>query len=202
MMTQSYGLTPSRYDLMFAIECQRQTWVPQKDVRELLGVRGPTVSRMVTALVRQGYLVRRRDPDDGRRRQITMTRLGRQSLRCAFNHIVKSGYMGDVTDRAVSDGADFSPASAEETTARVEKMLSLLEALQNNLGDTSRFQHDDAGERPPAIDHPIPIPFHDENGNWPGDDAPLFVWIAENLPLPRFPVEHRPPVRLWNALGG
>jgi DNA-binding MarR family transcriptional regulator len=184
MMTRSYGLTPSRYDLMLAIDCQRQKWVPQKDVRELMGVRGPTVSRMVTALVRRGYLVRRRDPDDGRRRQITITRFGRQALGCAFDHIVKSGYMREVTERAVSDAEDFSPASAERVSARVEQMMSLLGALQNNLGDTSRFQHDDAGGRPPAIEYPIPIPFHDENGNWPGDDAPLFVWIAENLPLP------------------
>ena len=56
MMTRAYGLTPARFDLMLALECQRQKWVPHKDLRELLGVRSPTVSRMVTALVRKGLL--------------------------------------------------------------------------------------------------------------------------------------------------
>ena len=185
MMTRSYGLTPSRFDLMQAISCQRQTWLPQKDLRELLGVRGPTVSRMVTALVLRGFLERRRDPDDGRRRQLRITRLGRMSLGCAFTHLVKTGYMREVTAHAVSDQEDFTPVTESKATASLERAMALLEKLQSNLGDMSRFRHGDDGRRPDAIEHPIFIPDHDEEGNWPGDDAPLYVWVAENLPLPR-----------------
>jgi DNA-binding MarR family transcriptional regulator len=185
IMTRSYGLTPSRFDLMRAVECQRQKWVPHRDVRELLGVRGPTVSRMVTALERKGYLMRRRDPTDARRSQIGITPVGRRALGCAVAHIVKSGYMREVTGRALSDYEDFGRATKKETARCLEEMMTLLEALQCNLGDTSRFRHADDGTRPPAIEHPIFQPDHDEDGNWPGDDPPVYVWIAENLPLAR-----------------
>jgi DNA-binding MarR family transcriptional regulator len=184
IMTRGYGLTPSRFDLMRAIECQRQKWVPHRDVRELLGVRGPTVSRMVTALVERGYLVRRRDPEDARRSQIGLTRLGRRALCCAFRHIVKSGYMREVTGRALSDYEDFGRADDAETARCVGQMMALLDSLRRNLGDTSRFEHADDGTRPLPIEHPIFEPDHDEKGNWPGDDPPLYVWIAANLPLP------------------
>jgi DNA-binding MarR family transcriptional regulator len=183
-MTRGYGLTPSRFDLMRAIECQRQTWVPHRDVRELLGVRGPTVSRMVKALVERGYLVRRRDPEDARRSQIGLTRTGRRALCCAFRHIVKSGYMREVTGRALSDHEDFGRASNALTARCYADMMELLESLRRNLGDTSRFQQPDDGSRPLPIEHPIFEPDHDEQGNWPGDDPPLYDWIANNLPLP------------------
>jgi DNA-binding MarR family transcriptional regulator len=183
IVTRSYGLTPSRFDLMHAIDCQRQEWVPHRDVRELLGVRGPTVSRMVTALVEKGYLVRRRDPKDARRRQIAITPEGRAALRDALQNLVKSGFMREVTGRALSDHEDFGRASDAYRDRCVAEMMSLLEALGRNLGDSSRFEHDDSGERPAPIAHPIFLPDHDEQGNWPGDDAPLYVWIAKNVPL-------------------
>ncbi|MDB4993876.1 MAG: hypothetical protein JWM74_1308, partial [Myxococcaceae bacterium] len=59
MVTEAYGLTPARFALMRAIDCQRQEWVAHRDVYELLGVRGPTVSRMVGKLEDRGYLERR-----------------------------------------------------------------------------------------------------------------------------------------------
>jgi hypothetical protein len=64
-------------------------------------------------------------------------------------------------------------------------MRVLLDALQCNLGDTSRFVHDDDGRRSPPIEHPILQPQQDEEGNWPGDDPPVYAWIPDNLPLPR-----------------
>jgi DNA-binding MarR family transcriptional regulator len=170
---------------MRAIECQRQAWVQHKDVRELLGVCSATVSRMAKALVKRGFLERREDPEDARRRQYRLTRLGRTALGCAVTHIVKSGYMLKVTRRALSDYEDFCPATEADACARVAELMSLLETLQRNFGDASRFVHSDDGRRPPAIEQPIFEPDHDEKGNWPGDDEPLYVWIAHNLPLPR-----------------
>jgi hypothetical protein len=92
--------------------------------------------------------------------------------------------MHDVTARAVSAAEDFTPALPEEADECLEKAMTLLEKLQSNLGDMSRFQHGDDGRRPPAIEHPIFEPDHDEWGNWPGEDPPVYFWIAENLPLP------------------
>src|SRR4029079_126169 len=100
-------------------------------------------------------LVRRRDPKDARRSQIGITPMGRRALGCAARHIVKSGYMRVVTGRALSDYEDFGRATKKETARCVKEMTTLLEALQCNLGDTSRFRHDDDGMRPPAIEHPI-----------------------------------------------
>ena len=184
MMTRPYGLTPSRFDLMHAIECQRQPWLPHQDLCEILGVTHPTVSKMVKALVRIGYLETREDPDDARKTQIRITKRGRKALRCAFTHIVKSGYMRRVTARAVSDHIDYSPATAKEAAACVKQVMAYLETLKRNLGDTSRFEHDEAGGRPPPILHPIFQSDRDEDGNWPGDDAGLYFWIGENLPIP------------------
>ncbi|MDB4995317.1 MAG: MarR family [Myxococcaceae bacterium] len=183
-MTRPYGLTPSRFDLMRAIECQRQKWIQHKDVHELLGVCGPTVTRMAGSLVEKGFLERRDDPEDARRTQYRLTRLGRTALGCAVTHIVKSGYILKVSRRAVSDYEDFFPATEKEARRRLDEMMALLETLQRNLGDASRFVHSDDGRRPPAIEQPIFQADHDEKGNWPGDDPPLYVWIAENLPLP------------------
>jgi DNA-binding MarR family transcriptional regulator len=185
MMTRSYGLTPSRFDLMHAIECQRQAWLPHQDLCEILGVTHPTVSKMVKALMRRGFVEKRPDPEDGRKRQIKLTRLGRTVLCCAHKHIVRSGYMRHVTARAVSDDTDYTILPEAEAAKCVEQMMTLLEALKRNLGDTSRFLHDDAGGRPPAIEHPIFEPDRDEKGNWPGDDPGLYFWIGENLPLPK-----------------
>jgi DNA-binding MarR family transcriptional regulator len=184
MMTSCYGLTPARFDLMRAIECQRRKWLPLSDVRALLGVSGPTVSRMVKALVKRGYLERRRDPEDGRRRQVHITDLGRRALGCAVQHIVKSGYMREVTGRVVSDYTDFGRATKAERALALEQMMALLHTAQANLGDTSRFEHDDRGHRPPPIDLTISNSDRDEQGNWPGDDPAVYAWIIENLPVP------------------
>ncbi len=170
---------------MHAIECQRQKWLAHQDLCEILGVTHPTVSKMVKALVRIGYLDKRVDPEDARKRQIRITKLGWQALRCAFKHIVKSGYMRGVTARAVSDAVDYTPATPARAKKCVKEMMVFLETLKRNLGDTSRFEHDDAGGRPPPIPHPIFESDRDEEGNWPGDDPALYFWIGENLPLPK-----------------
>jgi DNA-binding MarR family transcriptional regulator len=185
MMTRPYGLTPSRFDLMHATECQRQPWLPLQDLCEILGVTGPTVSKMVKALVRRGFVEKRPDPEDARKRQIKLTKLGRKALCCAFTHIVKSGYMRKITARAVSDYEDYGRAPAAEAAKCVKQMMTLLETLKRNLGDTSRFEHDEAGGKPPAIEHPIFLSDRDEQGNWPGDYPGLYFWIERNLPLPK-----------------
>ncbi len=61
----------------------------------------------------------------------------------------------------------------------------MLDTLQSNLGDTSRFVHDDDGRRPPPVKPPILEPAQDEDGSWLGDDPPVYAWIPDNLPLPR-----------------
>ena len=39
-LMERWGLTPARFDMLFAIRCERQFWFPQRKLRELLGVSG------------------------------------------------------------------------------------------------------------------------------------------------------------------
>ena len=183
LILRSYGLTPSRYDLMMAIACQRQGFVPHADVVTLMGVRGPVISRMVSALVQRGLVVRRRDPRDGRRRLIGITRLGYLALRCAFKRVVRSGFIAKVTLRAITDAPDFAPEEPERAAQLVEQMTDALQTIQNNLDDTSSFRHGD-GKRPRPVDVERNRPRPGMEKDWPGDDQPLCDWIRENLPLP------------------
>jgi len=183
LMLRSYGLTPSRYDLMMAIAGQRQGFVPHADVVTIMGVRGPVISRMVSALVQRGFLVRKRDPLDRRRRLIGITRLGYFALRCAFKRVVRSGFISKVTLRAITDGPDCAPETPGRAAQLVKRMIDGLEALRNNLDDRSLFRHHD-GKRPTPIDAAYLRPPPETERFWPGDDQPLCEWIRENLPLP------------------
>jgi hypothetical protein len=93
--------------------------------------------------------------------------------------------MRKITGRALSDSPDACQASEAQVARSVAKAAGVLETLLCNLGDMSRFEHREDGERPPPIAYPIFRSPQDEKGNWPGDDPPLYVWIEKNLPLPR-----------------
>ncbi len=62
----AFGVTPARFDLMFAL--RENGWHLQSELRRILGVAGPTVSRMVKSLEKLGLVLKERAVHDRRER--------------------------------------------------------------------------------------------------------------------------------------
>lgn len=76
-----FGLTPARYDMLYAIWKNRATW--QADLWRLFDVSRTTVSRMLAALERLGLI--HRSPGSGRHsRMLHLTEKGKTLMREAF----------------------------------------------------------------------------------------------------------------------
>ena len=167
MMTRRFGLTPSRFRLMFAIKCERQVWYSQQRLRDLLGVAASTLSRMIDALVKRGFLRRRIDPEDRRYRQLRLTLFGKRALGCAFRSFVKSGFADYVFGRALTDSCDGEIASDEARAAALGSLANVLYETRYNLGNDARFAYDEL--RQPT---PVGIMVHDPRDQcvWEGDD--------------------------------
>ena len=93
-----YGLTPARFDLLYAIQGKhhflRQREPPsmwQSTLRRALGVTAPTVSRMVRSLEELGLVRRRRDHVDTRQRVVELTQEGYALLRRTMHRLMGSG---------------------------------------------------------------------------------------------------------------
>jgi DNA-binding MarR family transcriptional regulator len=173
MMTRKFGLTPSRFQLMFAIKCERQAWYSQRTLRDLLGVAASTLSRMIDALVKRGFLRRRRKPGDRRRNELRLTLFGKRALGCAYRSFVKSGFADYVFGRALTDSFDGDIVSDEERAAALGSAANVLRILRLNLGNDARFDYDDTGCQP----RPVGRIVHDPEVRWVWESA------AEQLPI-------------------
>jgi len=69
------GLTPTQADIL-ALLAQRPEGARLAQVAAHLGVRGPTASDAVAALVRKGLVARKADPDDARAVRLVLTAAG------------------------------------------------------------------------------------------------------------------------------
>ena len=83
-------LTPARFDMMRVIEAHKHGLL-QRNVQELLGVSAKTVSRMLQALERLGFIVRKRVSRDSRRLRVWLTPLGSEIFGAARKRYVESG---------------------------------------------------------------------------------------------------------------
>ena len=72
---EAVGLTPTQADIL-ALLARRPEGVRLALVAAHLGVRGPTASDAVTALVRKGLVARKADPEDGRAVRLVLTQAG------------------------------------------------------------------------------------------------------------------------------
>jgi DNA-binding MarR family transcriptional regulator len=173
-MLQPLGLTPSRYELMFAIKCQRQIWYPQRELLDLLGIAASTLSRMIDALVDCGYLLRRRDPEDGRRNQLRLTLNGRRAVAYAFRAFVKSGAAEYVFGRGLTDSLDGSIASFERRKEALFEAEGPLHTIHLNFGKEAYFDYAGASQ-PRPIGHIDVDPTIDL---WENDEPPILKLLA------------------------
>ena len=90
-LVRAYGITPARYDMLFAIDDAPGGSLLQSALRPRLGVTAPTISKMLSSLedlglVRRAVLVR-----DRRERVVELTAKGKQCLVLAEYELVTSG---------------------------------------------------------------------------------------------------------------
>lgn len=76
---EEFDLTPTQTQILARLVHQGPARVSR--VAEEIGVRQPTATGAVTALVRKGLVERRRDPDDARATQLLPTRKGQNMAR-------------------------------------------------------------------------------------------------------------------------
>jgi DNA-binding MarR family transcriptional regulator len=154
-----FGLTPSRFHMLFAIHCERLTWFPQKALRVLLGVSAQTISRMIQSLMKSGLLLKRVMVDDRRRRELAFTEECKEVMRRAVGEIVLGGLGTHVAGRALTDQG--WPASLQTRRAAVAEADELFNRLRHGLLDNAFFSYDpENGEPEPALPKFLPA-YHD-----------------------------------------
>ena len=92
-VTEPFGLTPARYDMMCAVKRWQTYGMPQKVLVHTLGVTGATVSRMLDSLEKLGVVRRQRCAYDRRRNDVWLTELGLRVLEAVLKLIVRPGWM-------------------------------------------------------------------------------------------------------------
>jgi DNA-binding MarR family transcriptional regulator len=174
MMTRPFGLTPSRYELMSAIKCQRQIWYSQRALRDLLGIAASTLTEMIDGLVQRGYLRRRRDPEDGRRNQLRLTLIGRRALAYAFRIFVKSGIAEYVFGRGFTDGLEGDIAPQKKRGEALFRAESVLRPIHLNFGKEAYFDYAGACQ-------PGPLGYVEIDRNvelWENDEPPSLKFLG------------------------
>ena len=151
-MTTQFGLTPSRFHMLSAIQSEQREWFPQRGLRELLGVSAQTISRMLRSLVERGFLVKRVMEADRRRRELAFTRAGKARFSNAFTVIVEAGLGRHVAGRALTDLG--WPSTPEKRAAAIAQFNAVVSEFRFGLLDTALFDYSpDATQPSPAYTH-------------------------------------------------
>src|ERR1700723_51186 len=89
------GLTAARFDLLYALPHGRERFdarTRQSDLRRMLGVSRPTVSRMLASLEELKLLRRERATGDRRQIIVSLTQRGSMLIRKAVRAFIDSGW--------------------------------------------------------------------------------------------------------------
>ncbi|MFT4108528.1 MarR family winged helix-turn-helix transcriptional regulator [Propionicimonas sp.] len=75
------GLTPHQARILGWIEANEERGVIQRDIADVMGSRAASVSSLLQVLERDGWIERRTDPSDSRRKSLYTTPKGRARVR-------------------------------------------------------------------------------------------------------------------------
>jgi hypothetical protein len=124
---------------------------------------------MIDALVELGFLLRRRDPEDGRYNQLRITLSGRRAIAYTFRTYVKCGYADYVFGRGLTDSIDGFIASREVRDAANRQTRDALHPINGNFGREAYFDYG-SHRMPPPVGHIENDPTIDL---WDNDEAPI-----------------------------
>jgi DNA-binding MarR family transcriptional regulator len=160
-----FGLTPSRFHMLFAIRCERVTWFPQRGLRVLLGVSAQTVSRMIQSLVACGFLLQRVVEGDRRRRELAFTEHGTELMGRAVGEIVLGGLGTHVAGRALTDQGWPCPRAVRATA--IEEFDGIVGRLRFGLRDSAFFTYECANQEPRPVYHCFERDYLDDDDSTP-----------------------------------
>jgi DNA-binding MarR family transcriptional regulator len=137
------GMTAARFDMMYALtgrteedyKLERRT-VLQSELRRVLGVSAPVVSRMLRSLEALKWITRVPKPDDRRQRMVTLTDTGLASFRAAYAllfHVAKR-----VVYRAICWGKHGDP---DERFTHMSTLEEYVDSLRRYFRDRARLYY-------------------------------------------------------------
>jgi DNA-binding MarR family transcriptional regulator len=151
------GLTAARFDMMYALTryavgeahfgegempkfetrvLERRT-ILQSELRQLLGVSAPVVSRMVRSLEALGWVARKRpECGDRRQREVTLTGAGFAAFRAAYGPLFH--FAKRVVHRAICWGKHHDPDERFQHMAMLESYVC---SLREYFRDRARLYY-------------------------------------------------------------
>jgi DNA-binding MarR family transcriptional regulator len=125
-------LTPARFDMMRIVEAYREHGLPQWAIQHRLGVSAPTVSRMLKALEKLGFVKRKRSARDRRTLIVKITQVGIWVVENAHASLIESG----IAERFALRGLALD---RDEARAALPSFEHTLMRMRRNYGDSTPF---------------------------------------------------------------
>jgi DNA-binding MarR family transcriptional regulator len=137
------GLTAARFDLLYLIR-SKSYWMPapQGDLHRMLGVCGSVVSRMLKSLEAIGYVRRERSELDGRRRVVSLTKVGRARILRGIRQFITWPFVRLGLESVLVDDAALGPWWDEWKALRaLDDADGFFHKLRDGFGDTATFTY-------------------------------------------------------------
>jgi DNA-binding MarR family transcriptional regulator len=139
---RTFGLTAARFDLMWALLQNPPGYAYQSQLRRLLGVTAPTVSRMVNSLRDLGFLrAERCRSGDRRQRFIQLTELGLERIRAAAKFFIDERVASHIVDRVLGRYPVPDQSRAQTIFSRTCDLEDMLGWTREECGDTARLHY-------------------------------------------------------------
>jgi DNA-binding MarR family transcriptional regulator len=126
------GLTAARFDLLYILLKEGGVLL-QRELQRALGVAAPTVSRMLASLEELGLVTRMVAEEDGRQREVVLTKAGRRSVIRTARLLIHSGAVQLTIDSALSPVLWHDPAVCRKATEECLRTLRLLRHAYRDL---------------------------------------------------------------------
>ena len=150
-----YGLTPARYDVLFAIDA-RAGATRQSELRKILGIARSTMTRILSRMRELGLITRTRA--DGRSWQLAITKDGLMRLRAAHWELVLEGLVPLAVQSALAQGGSLPHPDPEfaldheeiglfgvACLKQIGRLKHLLWCVRNQLGDVATLGFNEVG---------------------------------------------------------
>jgi len=124
---KEFGVTPARFDLMRLIYVRNFRW-SQKALRWRLGVARATISRMMKALEKLGWITREVDPFDRRTRDCTLTYEGRRIVAAVMSALIWPKVIAKIVDAALGGDVEQERTAAEWLARRLVMAFAIRRA--------------------------------------------------------------------------